>query len=864
MKMGVSTPSNRSPWFLVTPPQPSYGIVPRPRLDARIDDAVDRHRVTLLTAPSGYGKTKALTQWFRHRGGPRAWLTLTSYHDVDTEILAGMITALRRAARIGDAAALRPFLGFVGDSTDPVTCADRLVRTLEDLSEPVVLVVDDAHLAGPHVARGVLSSLAERAAGNLRLVLAGTHDLTTWFNRDLVAGRATVLSRDDLAFTVGDIEQAAAALGGSCPAGIAATMHERTSGWPVAVRSALLLAARGDVPDDSIDTDPLLTDYVAESVLGRLRPQLREFVLDATTCTQLDQELAEALAGHTDSGSLLEECYGLGLFLDRYVEADNATVYRWHSLFARQCRIILRRRDSRRADHLHRVAARHLADLSPAESVTHALRGHDPELAVRTIRQHWVRLVVDSNARTLERLCLELPPRWSESPDILLIRACCLDVVGDRAGAALLYERATAARTGTDGSDEHARLRALAELFLAHDQTDLGNAVDRVAASVAEADTSGSHAYELFLLGWTELRLRRRPVRAVQLLRSAHREARAAGRTVLAGRAAANLEFALAYGGHFTEAVATAEREANEQDDEWRTYDGGIDLVGRGFIAYWRDALPDALKYFADAAESGGGDTSYSSLARVFFALTTAALGDIREIARARELLDGVPASEEHGVPWPIYTRLAHALLAERSVGSARALDLADPLRHTTNVPIVTALTAELYRRGRQPNRAVEVLRNLPGVQPRAFVEASRLVTAALVQRERGDFAGAHRLLEKSLDVAAPENIRRPFDGRDPTLHRLLTEHATWGTAHGDFVTARLVRADETLAAAGVPAARLSAREREILAYLRTPMTAEEIAAALFVSVNTVRTHQRSIYRKLGVNSRRDAIKIRM
>ncbi|MGV9733993.1 response regulator transcription factor [Rhodococcus aetherivorans] len=56
----------------------------------------------------------------------------------------------------------------------------------------------------------------------------------------------------------------------------------------------------------------------------------------------------------------------------------------------------------------------------------------------------------------------------------------------------------------------------------------------------------------------------------------------------------------------------------------------------------------------------------------------------------------------------------------------------------------------------------------------------------------------------------------------------------------------------------------MSAREREILAYLRTPMTAEEIAAALFVSVNTVRTHQRSIYRKLGVNSRRDAIKIRM
>jgi len=186
------------------------------------------------------------------------------------------------------------------------------------------------------------------------------------------------------------------------------------------------------------------------------------------------------------------------------------------------------------------------------------------------------------------------------------------------------------------------------------------------------------------------------------------------------------------------------------------------------------------------------------------FASTVAALGDVRELTRARELLDGVPASDEHGVPWPVYTRMARALLVERSVRSARALDLADPLRHTTNVPVVTALTAKWYRRARHPKRVVEVSGDLSGVQPLAFVQASRLVTA------------------------------------------------------------RLVRADETLAAAGVPAARLSAREREILAYLRTPMTAEEIAAALFVSVNTVRTHQRSIYRKLGVNSRRDAIKIRM
>lgn len=96
------------------------------------------------------------------------------------------------------------------------------------------------------------------------------------------------------------------------------------------------------------------------------------------------------------------------------------------------------------------------------------------------------------------------------------------------------------------------------------------------------------------------------------------------------------------------------------------------------------------------------------------FASTVAALGDVRELTRARELLDRVPASDEHGVPWPVYTRMAHALLVERSVGSARALDLADPLRHTTNVPVVTALTAKGYRHARHPKRAVEVSATSP------------------------------------------------------------------------------------------------------------------------------------------------------
>jgi len=89
----------------------------------------------------------------------------------------------------------------------------------------------------------------------------------------------------------------------------------------------------------------------------------------------------------------------------------------------------------------------------------------------------------------------------------------------------------------------------------------------------------------------------------------------------------------------------------------------------------------------------------------------------------------------------------------------------------------------------------------------------------------------------------------------------LLTEHAAWGTKHEGFLAPRIGQ-QMGISRTALICAQLSSREKEIFGYLCTTMTAEEIAAELFVSVNTVRTHQRSIYRKLGVNSRRDAIKL--
>ena len=142
------------------------------------------------------------------------------------------------------------------------------------------------------------------------------------------------------------------------------------------------------------------------------------------------------------------------------------------------------------------------------------------------------------------------------------------------------------------------------------------------------------------------------------------------------------------------------------------------------------------------------------------------------------------------------------------------------------------------------------------------YIDICLSLTEALLAHGAGDTAAAHERLEHAVERAEPASILRPFAERSDELADLLVQHAVWGTAHESFIAALMARDTQ-----GGPRLRaqsywnLTEREREVLAYMRSIMTAAEIADALFISVNTVKTHERSIYRKLGAGSRRDALK---
>ena len=785
-----------SPWFLVTPPQPGDTAIERPRLTALLDTSVARHRVTVVTAPAGFGKTTALAEWARARRGPTAWFSLNHFDVHARQLHHGIVTALRRLAADVDDARYGPLLTLGLDSRDVHASAGATVRALRGVPEPAVLVVDDVHRAGPDAGDGVLGALVAHAPPSVHLVLAGREAPAVPLQPLRAASELGEIGRDHLAFTTGEVRAAAAALRRPVTAGQAAQLRSGAAGWPAAVRMALVAGVTGaDGPDT------LLAEHVAEQILHGLRPALADFVVAATTCGTLDASIAEQLSGQRPGAVLLGECVRSGLFLDHFTETDREPVYRWHPVFAARCRAVVARRDPERADRLHRVAARALAAANPLRAVIHARRGNDPALALVLLEEHWLELVLRDGAAAVEELCEALPPPWRDDPIVLLVRACCSDVRPDRATASTLQAQAQAQaqRAGIAGGDRFAAAHALTELFLAEGDASLAAACDRVGALLRGPTTGWGpvmHACVTFLLGWTELRLHRGPARAVDLLRAAERECRTTGQEVVRHRAMANLALALALQGALHEARRVLSPVIADRRGlaEWTSADAGVEWLTDGFLAYWTNDLERAQRSLRVAADCTDNPQSFAALARVFGVFTAVARDEPDALAAAEEGLRAVAEGPGLGVAWHVYQRLARAMLdldAGRREQAGTAVRDAEDL---TGTPLCAALAAEVLRRCGDLGGALERLAGLPTDLP-SYVAVSALLTRALAEHGDGPRAALHIALEHVLAVAAPEGVVRPFADPDPLLREVLADHRAWGTRYEAFLMACVARA---------------------------------------------------------------------
>ena len=472
------------------------------------------------------------------------------------------------------------------------------------------------------------------------------------------------------------------------------------------------------------------------------------------------------------------------------------------------------------------------------------------ELSRGDLRRNWLRLILESHTTELERLCLLYPDQ--HDPHILLIRACCRDLLGDSNGATFL--RGQGLRVASEDF-----VVCFTDLLLAPDTPSKIAVADRAREALAQCGPEDDYPSALFLLGWVEVRLRRDPVGAIALLRSAADEARLQGRAETLRLAQSNLAFALTHAGMFTE----AERILDDlppapSASDWDRFEGGLPESNRGCIAYWRGDFDEAVAQLDSVIVEGSPGNNFEALARLYLVLSLTALKREDRYFTAAGLLNGVSKTDKHGVPWDTLRRVMSAWLAHADGRDERALSVAAPALARPGAPVAHALLAELYRLIGESALSAQAYRLASAVALPRYAQVSTLVTSAALHSDAGRGTQAHEQLDRALDAAGSEQILAPFLSDDPVIGDLLVAHAHRGSRHDELLTTILERRGHN---AQLRTGTLTRREREVFACLRTTMTAEEIATHLNISYPTVKTHLRSIYRKLRVNSRREAVR---
>jgi LuxR family transcriptional regulator, maltose regulon positive regulatory protein len=412
------------------PPPVPGDLVSRPRLLDVLENGAGR-KLTLVSAPAGFGKTTLLAEWPTKARRPVAWLSLDEADSDPAVLWTDVVEALGRA--------LPAFPTAATPSPDAVAAA------LGKRRGEVALVLDGYERIAGAPSDDSLWSLVDDAPPTLQLVVSGRVDPPFPVEALRERGELLEIRTNDLRMT--DVEAAELlerALGGSLAVRELLRQIDRCEGWPAALR--LVAYARS-----AESADAHLTELVGEILAAR--PEELDFLLRTSVLDELTGPLCDAVLGTSDSSAMLRRIGGANLLVEPV--DDRGERYRLHGELRRVLQMELGRTAPEYVPTLHRRAAswyRHRPLWDAA--VEHALLGGDFAEAGRTIARSWRRLVEGGEqARVLgwiERLPRELV---DDDPRLGLVRAWLLVLDGRRAESEASLEAARRAATAKELRD---------------------------------------------------------------------------------------------------------------------------------------------------------------------------------------------------------------------------------------------------------------------------------------------------------------------------------------------------------------------------------------------------------------------------
>jgi LuxR family maltose regulon positive regulatory protein len=836
-------------------------FVPRVALREAVDRETARADVTLVCAPAGYGKTLLLADWVGATGdADKAWVSVDGDDNQADRFFAAVLGAIRACAmvppesRLHDLAA--PYRsGVAGFLAELVDAIQVLPGTLSLVLDGIHDVVDADTVHG-------LTTLIRHQPGNLRIVLTSRWDPAVPLARLRVQGRLAEIRASRLRCSAEEAGKLVRAEGAELDEEQLRLLLTQTGGW----LAGLVLAARSlrDTPDPELflaggaGSDPAIADYLAGEVLARLPGGTRHLLRAISVCDGVHPGLARLLSGRVDAGAVLA-----GLERERaLLEVDETQSYRVNPLLRQHLRADLTRRLPGLVAELHGVAARWFAtEGRPVDALRHAERTGDQRDTVKLLRRHAVEILVTGNPEPVLRgLAVTGAPAVAGDSWLSLCSALAHLQLGDLTAAEsdLAHGDAAWPDPAEDTLTEFRRLVVSAHAL----------ACGRHPPVVPGSAVGGGEIAGLEALTWLYRGMSRagdgdRPGARAELA-AADQLAREQGldylvlhgRTALAVMSALDGDFAEMEAA-CAEALAIAEG-TSWQHSQWLAPTRAMLALARllrlepgaalDLARQVADAEPVVVRFVTDLVT---GAARFDQGQRVVGA---------RLLQRARRDLGDWPLPPEVVALAALTEHHCAVLLANHPLAHEIAEWAVARVGETGEAHLMAARTR--FARGDFAFAESALREGLgagappPLSGPLALVEAKLLEAAIATQT--GGRTRARSALKAALTLGEPGGVIRPFEYADAPVRRLLLDQIG-GFGEADAFACRVRRVLATIERAD-PNGVLTEREHAVLARLTSPQPLDEVASDLLVSVNTVKTHVRAIYAKLGVNNRRAAV----
>jgi LuxR family maltose regulon positive regulatory protein len=850
---------------ITLPPLPPEFVV-RPGLRGSLE-ASSAADVALVCAPAGYGKTLLLADWSRtSTTADTAWVTVDR-DDNDPRRLWTAIVASLDACPSGRRSNTPrvPKVWRVG--TVPEFVAELVDAYQVVVGRPIRLVLDDLHeLVEPEAVHGLQILVRSRPAA-IQLVLSSRCDPPLSLPRLRLTGRLRELRAAQLRFSLAETGELLERSSVHLPRQQVEMLHRRTGGWAAGLRLAALGVAGSADRDGFLaqfsGDERSIADYLVGEVLAGLTTDVQEFLRVISISEPIPAGLAAELSGRQDAGSMLDTLeHETALLTATGPQRDSFGI---QELLRTHLLADLRRHGPKRAAELHGAAARWWADQhDPTRALDHAVQSHDPGLLTELLHRFAVSLILSGEHRPLRRALDCVGARVVAADPWLALNSALVHVEAGDIPAARDDVRHAQQSWPADADPDLAVLRIVAEQLSApraapatSPPAATGMAIDELPAdpdleALARLGRASSRFDQGDLLG-----------AGAELEHGLTLSSRY-GFDYLAMQCLA-LQGAIAgvNGDVRTMRAVSGQAVAAAAEHGWEcSMWSAAGMAMQGYAALMRTETAEAERLSADGLALGV-TFSFPQLQFALRAIHGAAIFDrgerttgLTELQQARSELGDLPAGPEQVAATAMLEFRAALTLGHATAARTVRGWLAERAGDTGELDVMRGWAeAGSGRVGHARAIIRPVLRETTSpLLPQTMVDAWLLETAAALAA--GERPAARRGLQAALAVAERLDVLRPFAQAGPGVRELLVHQ------HGSF-GARDSFAERALAAGAghnAPHAALSERELAVLRLLPSLLSLGEIAADLTVSVNTIKSHVRSIYAKLGVSSRRLAV----